>query len=683
MAKDLLFEIGAEEIPAGFMPNILGQLKQLAETKLNDAHLPFESIATYGTPRRLALIVKGLADTSAEISERHKGPSASIAYDADGNATKAAIGFARGKGLDVADLVVEDGYIYAETKTAGVPAKDIVTDMLPQLITGLNFPKSMHWGNLDAKFVRPVRWLVALLDEEVIPVEFATVKSGNVTRGHRFLGADEITIKNAASYVDTLKENFVMVDQDARRELISKQLHDIAASKNASIVWDDDLLEEINYLVEWPTALCGGFEESYLALPDAAIITPMKDHQRYFPLVDQDGKLLPMFLTVRNGSDHSIEIVQAGNERVLRARLDDAKFFFNEDRKKPLIDRQDGLTKIVFQEGLGNLADKTERLLTLGRVFSEECELHEDARVVLERATELAKTDLTTGMVTEFTELQGVMGKEYALLDGESPEVAEAIFEQYLPRFAGDVLPQTEAGKVLSIIDKIDNIVATFSRGLIPTGSQDPYALRRQTIGILNILLNSEWNISLRPIIVESMNLLNVPADKQDELLGQVEEFITLRLKNIFLDREVPHHVIDLLLSNNELSVADAEGLVKALLANRIDENVELVQAFTRMYNLVKDVTYTGVDESLLKEDAERALYEMATKTSEASIDAWDKNDYDAVVAVPATLVPAINKFFEDVMVMDKDEAIKANRLQLVRLAYSVMAIIGDISALK
>lgn len=683
MAKDLLFEIGAEEIPAGFMPNILGQLKQLAETKLNDAHLPFESIATYGTPRRLALIVKGLTDTSAEISERHKGPSASIAYDADGNATKAAIGFARGKGLDVADLVVEDGYIYAETKTAGVPAKDIVTDMLPQLITGLNFPKSMHWGNLDAKFVRPVRWLVALLDEEVIPVEFATVKSGNVTRGHRFLGADEITIKNAASYVDTLKENFVMVDQDARRELISKQLHDIAASKNASIVWDDDLLEEINYLVEWPTALCGGFEESYLALPDAAIITPMKNHQRYFPLVDQDGKLLPMFLTVRNGSDHSIEVVQAGNERVLRARLDDAKFFFNEDRKKPLIDRQDGLTKIVFQEGLGNLADKTERLLKLGCVFGEECGLHEDAAVVLERATELAKTDLTTGMVTEFTELQGVMGKEYALLDGESPEVAEAIFEQYLPRFAGDVLPQTEAGKVLSIIDKVDNIVATFSRGLIPTGSQDPYALRRQTIGILNILLGSEWNISLRPIFKASMELLNVPAEKQDELLGQVEEFFTLRLKNIFLDREVPHHVIDLLLSNNELSVADAEGLVNALLANRIDENVELVQAYTRMYNLVKDVEYTGVNSDLLKEDAEKVLFEAATKASEASSAAWEAGDYDAVVAVPATLVPAINKFFEDVMVMDKDEAIKANRLQLVRLAYSVMAIIGDISALK
>ena len=683
MAKDLLFEIGAEEIPAGFMPNILGQLKQLATTKLNDAHLPFESIVTYGTPRRLALIVTGLADTSADISERHKGPSASIAYDTEGNATKAAIGFARGKGIDVADLVVEDGYIYAETKTAGVPAKNIVADLLPELIHSLNFPKSMHWGSLDAKFVRPVRWLVALLDEEVIPVEFATVTSSNVTRGHRFLGADEIIIANPASYVQTLKDNFVMVDQDERRQVITDQLHVIANEKNADIVWDDDLLEEINYLVEWPTALCGGFEDSYLSLPDAAIITPMKDHQRYFPLVNKEGKLLPMFLTVRNGSNHSIEVVQAGNERVLRARLDDAKFFFNEDRKKSLIDRQEGLTKIVFQEGLGNLADKTERLLQLGRVFAETCGLHEDATVVLERATELAKTDLTTGMVTEFTELQGVMGKEYALLDGESEAVAEAIFEQYLPRFAGDVLPVTEAGKVLSIIDKIDNIVATFSRGLIPTGSQDPYALRRQTIGILNILLNSEWNIPLQPIFVESMNLLNVPLNKQEELLQQVEDFFILRLKNIYLDREVPHHILDLLLSNRELTVADVEGYVKALQANRIDENVELVQAYTRMYNLVKDVTFVGVNESLLTVKAEQDLFAVATIAAQDSLAAWLDSDYDTIVALPNTLVPTINRFFEGVMVMDKDEAIKNNRLQLLRLAYNVMAIIGDISALK
>lgn len=683
MAKDLLFEIGAEEIPAGFMPSILQQLQDLTAQKLQDAHLPFGTVTTYGTPRRVAVLVKDLADQSADISERHKGPSVSIAYDADGNATKAAIGFARGKGLDVADLVVEDGYIFAETTSKGVSAEDIVKEILPQLISGLNFPKSMHWGNLDDKFVRPVRWLVALLDDQVIPVEFATVQSGNVSRGHRFLGESEFVIANPADYVATLEKNFVMVDQNKRREVIKEQLFAIAAEKNADIVWDDDLLEEILYLVEWPTALCGGFEDSYLALPDAAIVTPMKDHQRYFPLMSKDGKLLPMFLTVRNGNDKSIEVVQVGNERVLRARLDDAKFFFNEDRKKALIDREEGLTKIVFQEGLGNLADKTKRLLELGRVFGEACELDEDAAVELERATLLAKTDLTTGMVTEFTELQGVMGKEYALLDGESPEVAEAIFEQYLPRFAGDVLPKTDTGKVLSIIDKVDNIVATFSRGLIPTGSQDPYALRRQTIGILNILLESKWNVNLGPIFVAAMNLLNVPADKQAELQGQLEEFFTLRLKNIYLDRQIPHHVIDLLLSNTALSVADAEGLANAVMNNRIDENVELVQAYTRMYNLVKDVTYTGVDESKLVEDAEKALFADATKAAAVSQEAWDNMDYAGVVAVPATLVDSINKFFEDVMVMDKDEVIKANRLQLVRLAYSVIAVIGDVSKLK
>lgn len=683
MAKDLLFEIGAEEIPAGFMPSILQQLQDLTAQKLQDAHLPFGTVTTYGTPRRVAVLVKDLADQSADISERHKGPSVSIAYDADGNATKAAIGFARGKGLDVADLVVEDGYIFAETTSKGVSAEDIVKEILPQLISGLNFPKSMHWGNLDDKFVRPVRWLVALLDDQVIPVEFATVQSGNVSRGHRFLGESEFVIANPADYVATLEKNFVMVDQNKRREVIKEQLFAIAAEKNADIVWDNDLLEEILYLVEWPRALCGGFEDSYLALPDAAIITPMKDHQRYFPLMSKDGKLLPMFLTVRNGNDKSIEVVQVGNERVLRARLDDAKFFFNEDRKKALIDREEGLTKIVFQEGLGNLADKTKRLLELGRVFGEACELDEDAAVELERATLLAKTDLTTGMVTEFTELQGVMGKEYALLDGESPEVAEAIFEQYLPRFAGDVLPKTDTGKVLSIIDKVDNIVATFSRGLIPTGSQDPYALRRQTIGILNILLESKWNVNLGPIFVAAMNLLNVPADKQAELQGQLEEFFTLRLKNIYLDRQIPHHVIDLLLSNTALSVADAEGLANAVMNNRIDENVELVQAYTRMYNLVKDVTYTGVDESKLVEDAEKALFADATKAAAVSQEAWDNMDYAGVVAVPATLVDSINKFFEDVMVMDKDEVIKANRLQLVRLAYSVIAVIGDVSKLK
>lgn len=683
MAEDVLFEIGAEEIPAGAMPGILAQLKSLTETKLAEHHLKYDAIRTMGTPRRIALMVDGAADMSDELSERHKGPSASIAYDADGNPTKAAIGFARGKGIDVADLVVEDGYIYAETKTVGVKAMDIFIQILLELIHGLSFPKSMHWGNLDDKFIRPVRWMLALLGTAVIPVEFAGVRSSNFSRGHRFLGERGVLVQHPADYIKNLEDNFVIVDQDKRRDMITKQLHDLAASKNATIVWDDDLLEEVLYLVEYPTALCGSFDESYLALPDAAVITPMKDHQRYFPLVDKDGKLLPMFFTVRNGDSHSLDVVAAGNERVLRARLDDAKFFFNEDRKKALADRSEGLKKIVFQEGLGNLADKTERLLALGEEFGEACGLDEAEMVELERATVLAKTDLTTGMVTEFTELQGVIGKEYALLDGESTEVAEAIFEQYLPRFAGDILPKTPAGKVLSIIDKVDNIVATFSRGLIPTGSQDPYALRRQTIGVLNILSSSALNVSLEPVWRQALTLLGVPEAKHDEIVGQLTNFFALRLKNIYLDREVPHNVIELILSNPTVTVAQADGLVKAIMAHRIDENVELVQAYTRMFNLVKSETYQAVDEMLLSDEAEKALFKEAILAYENSQTALENKDYDKVVAIPETLVPAINKFFEDVMVMVDDAAVKANRLQLVRLAYESMAVIGDVSTLK
>ncbi|KGF48129.1 glycyl-tRNA synthetase subunit beta [Veillonella montpellierensis DNF00314] len=683
MAKDFLFEIGCEEIPAGFMNQVLAQLKELAVQQLRDHHLSFESIATKGTPRRLALQIFGLDEKSADMHEEHKGPSVAIAYDKDHQPTKAAMGFARGKGIDVSKLVEKDGYIYAVTMTQGVKAETILKDILPELIHGLSFPKSMHWGNLDDKFVRPVRWLVALLDDTVIPVEFATIQSGNVSRGHRFLSNGDFTIPDAESYEKACEENFVMVDQDKRRSLIKKQLFDLADEKNAHIVWDDELLEEINYLVEWPTALCGEFDESYLELPDAAIVTPMKDHQRYFPLMTKEGKLLPMFLTVRNGSDHSLETVQHGNERVLRARLDDAKFFFKEDRKTALADRSEGLTRIVFQEGLGNLSDKTKRLLELGAVLGEAVNLEESELVILERAIQLAKTDLTTGMVTEFTELQGVMGKEYALLDGESPEVAEAIYEQYLPRFAGDVLPTTSAGKVLSIIDKIDNIVATFSRGLIPTGSQDPYALRRQTIGILNILMDSEWNVSLVPIFTKAMELLQVPEEERRELMKQVTTFFTLRLKHIFLDRQLPHTVIELILSNDSTTVADAEGLAQAIMNNRIDEQEELVQAFTRMYNLVKDISYSGVDESALQEQAEITLFKKALEAYNLSQSAWEQEAYAKVVAVPATLIDSINEFFEAVMVMDKDEAIKNNRLQLLRLAYESMAIIGDISALK
>ena len=670
MAKDLLFEIGAEEIPAGFLPNIIKQLGELATAALAERHIPHGAVKVYATPRRVALLINDVAERGEDVHETHKGPSVSIAYDADGNATKAAIGFARGKGLDVSELKVVDGYIFADTTTAGLDTKEVLSDILPSLITGLSFPKSMHWGDLEERFVRPVRWLVALFGQDVVPVTFANVTSTNVSRGHRFLGESELTIVEPKDYLDTLTKNFIMIDQDVRRETIRKQLTELAATKGATVVWDEDLLDEVTFLVEYPTALCGTFDESYLALPSDCIITPMKDHQRYFPMVDGKGKLLPMFLTVRNGDSKSLEVVAAGNERVLRARLDDAKFFFNEDRKTPLEGRYEALTKIVFQEGLGNLKDKTERLLTLGAALAKEVGFVDTA--TLERATHLAKTDLTTGMVSEFTELQGIMGKEYALLDGETPAVGEAIFEQYLPRFAGDILPSTDAGRILSIVDKVDTIVATFSRGLIPTGSQDPYALRRQTIGIINILMDSKWSLSMRPIWVKAMELLGVASEKQEELLGQLENFFILRLKNILLEQGMPYQVVDIVLSQETVTVALAEGLGQALTANRLDENEPLMQAYTRIFNMVKDVTFTGVDESLLKEDSEQALYKAALPVYTTNRNALEAADYVKAVSLAESLVPYIETFFEHVMVMDKDEAVKQNRLQLLRMTYEV-----------
>ena len=670
MAKDLLFEIGAEEIPAGFLPNIIKQLGELATAALSERHIPHGSVKVYATPRRVALLINDVAERGEDVHETHKGPSVSIAYDADGNATKAAIGFARGKGLDVSELKVVDGYIFADTTTAGLDTKEVLSDVLPSLITGLSFPKSMHWGDLEERFVRPVRWLVALFGQDVVPVTFANVTSTNVSRGHRFLGESELTIGEPKDYVDTLNKNFIMIDQDVRRETIRKQLTELAATKGATVVWDEDLLDEVTFLVEYPTALCGTFDKSYLALPSDCIITPMKDHQRYFPMVDGKGTLLPMFLTVRNGDSKSLEVVAAGNERVLRARLDDAKFFFNEDRKTPLAGRYEALTKIVFQEGLGNLKDKTERLLTLGAALAKEVGFADTA--TLERATHLAKTDLTTGMVSEFTELQGIMGKEYALLDGETPAVGEAIFEQYLPRFAGDILPTTDAGRILSIVDKVDTIVATFSRGLTPTGSQDPYALRRQTIGIINILMDSKWSLSMRPIWVKAMELLGVASEKQEELLGQLENFFILRLKNILLEQGMPYQVVDIVLSQETVTVALAEGLGQALTANRLDENEPLMQAYTRIFNMVKDVTFTGVDESLLKEDSEQALYKAALPVYTTNRNALEAGDYVKAVSLAESLVPYIETFFEHVMVMDKDEAVKQNRLQLLRMTYEV-----------
>lgn len=682
MSKDLLLEIGTEEIPAHYMPSILSQVKDLAGKSFGEAHIAYESIRTLGTPRRIALIMKGVAEKQADVSAKHKGPSVKIAYDADGNPTKAAMGFARGQKIDVKDLVVEDGYVYANVTSVGADTAGLLPDLMKGIVTGLNFPKSMHWGSLDFQFVRPIRWFVALFDKDVIPFELANVKSGKVSRGHRFLGTGDFEIESPAAYEETCKEHFLIVDPEVRKQMILDGLQKLADEKGGTIIMDDDLLEEVVYLVEYPTALCGEFDEDYLKLPEAAIITPMKDHQRYFPMRDKDGKLMNLFLTVRNGNDYHLETVQHGNERVLRARLDDAKFFFEEDKKHHLVDYTEKLKKIVFQDGLGTLYDKAQRLEKITVFLNHKLDLGlDDAK--LQRASLLAKADLATQMVMEFTELQGVMGKEYALIDGEDKGVAEAINEQYQPRFAGDVLPQTDMGKVLGIADKFDTITGMFSRGFIPTGSQDPFALRRQTIGILNILMDAGWNLNCHEVFAFVLSLLGVEGEDAAKVMGQLDDYFTLRLKNIFQDKGMDYHIIDCVLASDTLNAYEEARRAQALIDADIMGKTDLLQAFTRVSNMIKGADNTDVNPDLFETEEEKALYSACQAMQVNLPQKYAVYDYEGVAEVLSEGIAAINDFLDNVLVMHKDEAVKENRLHLLALTYSLIQPLGDIKKLS
>lgn len=682
MCKDLLFEIGTEEIPAHYMPSILAQVKALAEKAFDEGNIAYGSVRTIGTPRRIALLVKDVDEKQADVSSKHKGPSVKIAYDADGNPTKAAMGFARGQKIDVKDLVVEDGYVYAYVTSVGAETKTFLPDILKGIVTGLNFPKSMHWGSLDFHFVRPIRWFVALYGTDVVPFELAGVTSGKVSRGHRFLGTGDFTIESPATYEETCKEHFLIVDPEVRKQMILDGLQKLADEKGGTIIMDDDLLEEVVYLVEYPTALCGEFDEDYLKLPEAAIITPMKDHQRYFPMRDKDGKLMNLFLTVRNGNDYHLETVQHGNERVLRARLDDAKFFFEEDKKHHLVDYTEKLKKIVFQDGLGTLYDKAQRLEKITVFLNHKLDLGlDDAK--LQRASLLAKADLATQMVMEFTELQGVMGKEYALIDGEDKGVAEAINEQYQPRFAGDVLPQTDMGKVLGIADKFDTITGMFSRGFIPTGSQDPFALRRQTIGILNILVDAGWNLNCHEVFAFVLSLLGVEGEDAAKVMGQLDDYFTLRLKNIFQDKGMDYHIIDCVLASDTLNAYEEARRAQALIDADIMGKTDLLQAFTRVSNMIKGADNTDVNPDLFETEEEKALYSACQAMQVNLPQKYAVYDYEGVAEVLSEGIAAINDFLDNVLVMHKDEAVKENRLHLLALTYSLIQPLGDIKKLS
>ena len=712
--EKLLFEIGTEEIPAKFMPGILKQLKELAAAKMQELRIPFEDITVYGTPRRMAFVVGGVAETQADVVVEAKGPSVKIAY-VSGAPSKAAQGFARGQGVDVKDLVVRDNYVYAVKHLAGQPVVELLPGLLTDILTSLTFPKTMRWADYDFRFVRPIRWMVALFGDQIIPVEICGVKSGKFSMGHRFMqqslkAAAEsqgllsaalskvgnkvysalagvkgaVEIPSAGDYKKVMYDNFVMVDQDERRALILQQIKDLAAQNGGEAEINEDLLEEVNYLVEWPTALCGKFEEKFLSLPKECIITPMREHQRYFPVLDEDGNLLNKFITVRNGGSEHLDIVTHGNERVLRARLSDAEFFFNEDRATKLEDRLEKLKTVSFQEGLGNMYDKSERLVKMAEMlrFAINTPVDEEE---LRRCALLCKTDLVTGMVIEFTELQGVMGREYALLDGEKPEVATGIFEHYLPRFAGDALPATTIGRIVGIGDKLDNICATFSRGLAPTGSQDPYALRRQALGVINILLDANYHISLAKIIAGTLYLLDIKPEETGKLVPQIMEFFKQRLRNLLMDQGIRYDVIDAVFADKRNDdMVDLAVRCKALAAYVEAGNAEpLVQVSVRVSNLCKKIEKeVAISGALFKDESENKLHEVVAAVSKEIIPEIVLYDYAAVLKAGEKVIEPVNTFFDNVMVMDEDENVKNNRLAMLEEVRGIVNAVGDLSLL-
>ena len=681
MSKDLLLEIGTEEIPAHAMPGLLQELGERAEKALGELRLAHGGVRTLGTPRRLALIVEGLAEKQADVAEEKRGPSVQVAFDAAGKPTKAAEGFARGQGVKAEDLVTRDGYVYALVQETGEPAEKVLEKLLPELICGLPLPNSMRWGDLDFRFIRPLRWLVALYGEEVVPFELARVKSGNTSRGHRFLSTGDFTIQDAAHYEEACEKAFVIVDPVRRKALIEQGLAEEAKAHGGTAEITPNLLEEVLYLVEYPTALAGRFEEKYLALPPEAVITPMRDHQRYFPVKAADGSLMPLFLTVRNGGAEYLQTVQHGNERVLRARLADAQFFFDEDRKKSLEEHLEKLKTVVFQEGLGTLYDKSLRLEELAGRIADALGASAAEKKAAQRAAKLAKADLVTGMVMEFTELQGVMGKEYARLDGEGEEVALAVDEHYMPRFAGDELPQTKAGIIVSLADKMDNIVATFSRGLIPTGSQDPFALRRQALGLVNSIIKAELSLSLVDLVSWAMDLLALKETKaREKMQTDVADFMRLRLKNVLGEAGIRYDVADAVLG-------DIDDIGRVMLAAKAvqeqlsaPDTAKAVQSFVRAANLAAKAETAEIDESLFETDEERELMKAYTSAKSAAESLLEAHDYVGAIDDFKDLADPIDAFFDGVMVMADDAAVRRNRLALLKAIDNLLLQVADFS---
>lgn len=685
--KDFLLEIGVEEMPARFLDPALAELKEMASGVFKEQRLSFKRVDTYGTPRRLTLFVEGLADSQESLEMEVKGPAVKVAFKPDGTPTRAAEGFAKSQGVAVSDLVQKAvghvDYVFAVKREAGRPAREVLSEIASGLITGLHFPKPMRWGDLEVRFARPIRWIVALFDKDVVEFEFAGINAGRITYGHRFLSKEPITVAYPKEYFEKMRSNYVMVDPVERKKVIWNQVRELAATVGGSVEEDEDLLNEVNNLVEYPTALMGEFSTDYLKLPKEVLVTPMREHQRYFPVADPDGALLAKFIAVKNGAADHLDIVRAGNEKVLRARLADANFFYQEDLKTPLAEKVPALKKIVFQESLGTIYDKVVRVSALAETLAEVMGAGEQEKKAALRASYLAKADLVTNMVYEFPELQGIMGRDYAERSGEEQAVAAAIFEHYLPRFAGDQLPDTLPGKILSIADKTDNIVGCFAIGIQPSGSQDPYALRRQALGISHILLEGRIDLSLEKLVemayrgYEGKVQLKLSLEKVNE---DVADFFKQRLKGIFGDQGFSYDIVEAVLATGYDHFSDALLRARALADFRQDPAFgSLLTAFIRANNLSKNATTHQVDPARLEDASEKELYGHLSGVQEKAKSYLEQQDYRSLLAAIATLQEPVDTFFNSVMVMVEDEKVRENRLALLANLATLVKQVADL----
>ena len=685
MAKDYLFEIGTEEMPAHVVTRSVNQLADRTRKFLKENGLSFKDIKTFSTPRRLTILVEDLAEKQEDIDEVKKGPAKKIAQDADGNWTKAAQGFARGQGVSVDDIYFEElkgtEYAYVHIQKEGKKASDILLGM-SDIIKAMTFPTKMRWDSNDFEFVRPIHWLVSLYGNDVIPVKILDITAGRKTEGHRFLG-DSVVLANADDYEDALKNQFVIVDAKERKDMIVHQINDLVAKNNWQVKEDKNLLEEVTNLVEYPTVFAGSFDEKYLQIPDEVLITSMKDNQRYFEVYDEDGKLINYFIAVRNGNKDYRDNVISGNEKVLVARLDDAQFFYDEDRKYPLSHFVDKMKNVSFHDKIGSMAEKMERVQIIGNYLAKRWNLDENVVSDFDRASELYKFDLVTQMVGEFAELQGVMGMHYARLAGENEEVAVAIKEHYMPATAEGPLPETTVGSLLSIADKLDTIITFFGAGMIPTSSNDPYALRRYAYGIVRILLNQKWSLPFNAVLPEIVDLINGKTPAKLPKAGEEDEEIALfirdRIKQYLQKNNFKYDIIDAVLASSQQDPSQILAAANVLQLHHDDEEFKpVVESLTRIDNILKKAKFNGqveVNEELFDDNSEKELFAGVQNLQEIEELA---DLYQGFVQ----LQPVIDQYFETNMIMAKDENVKNNRLAQLSKVSEMADRLGDLSKL-